>query len=263
MYKKQIKNKKLAVISILLIGIIYFSSGWLLTKNVPVFMYHSIAEESYSEDEGLFVKPDKFEEQIKYWSENGYTAIFATELLESNKFKNPVVITFDDGYKDNYDTAFPILKKYNMKATIFVVADSIGKEGYMNIEQLKEMSDSGIISIQSHTVNHVNLTELSVEELNNELIQSKQTIEQITEKAVTALSYPYGAYNKTVMAEAKKYYKVAFITFGAWSFQKSRSMEADRAGIFRNTTMEEVVQYTQERSKSRIEMIIDHYKEKF
>ena len=110
--------------------------------------------------------------------------------------ENPVLITFDDGYLDNYTNAYPILKKYGFKAMIFCITSFMdqGIPGYFTWEQAKEMEQNGI-SIESHTVTHNSMTELSDEQLRAELAGSKQAIEKNLGKKVTFVAYPTGTYN--------------------------------------------------------------------
>ena len=134
------------------------------TAQVPVLMYHHISEEGNDSTE---LSPEAFEAQIAALAEAGYTSVFpedlATYVREGKELpEKPIVITFDDGYLSNYEYAYPILKKYGMVATIFVIGSTVGDtEHYkdtdypitphFSYEQAKEMVDSGVISIQSHT----------------------------------------------------------------------------------------------------------------
>ena len=134
------------------------------TANVPVLMYHHLNETGSDTTD---ITPELFEAQIAALSEAGYTAVLPDDLeayVRQGKAlpDKPILITFDDGYLSNYELAFPILQKYNMKATIFVIGATLGDtEHYkdtdypitphFNAQQAKEMVDSGLISIQSHT----------------------------------------------------------------------------------------------------------------
>jgi peptidoglycan/xylan/chitin deacetylase (PgdA/CDA1 family) len=109
-----------------------------------------------------------------------------------------LVITFDDGWADNYTNVFPILKAYGLTATIFVVTGFVGQPNYMDWNQLREMSEAGI-SIQSHTVNHKPLAQLSKAEVEYELGTSKKTIEDALGKIVKFLSLPHGVFNDQVL----------------------------------------------------------------
>lgn len=251
---KALKKHLCLIIFVCLIFI--FISYKSLQPGIPIYMYHSISETVLSEDESLSVKPSDFENHIKFIVENNYTPIFTSDLKHSYKYKKPVVITFDDGYLDNYTTAYPILKKYNIKATFFVISDKIDTDGYMTKEQLKELSDSGIISIQSHCATHPNLCKISLDKVNNEFQKSKLDIEQIINKKVTTISYPYGFTNKEIMKEASKYYDIAFITFGVKNYSNKIAMQVPRAGIFRDTTIEEFKTITKERSLNRLQKLL-------
>lgn len=185
--------------------------GRLPQKKVPILMYHQIEDPKPGNPLSyVFVNPANFEAQIKYLSENGYTFLFPDEMYYADQCQKAVVITFDDGYKSNYTKAFPILKKYNAKATIFVTSDKIGSQWYLNQSEIQEMADSGLVTIGSHSTSHPRLTDLNSENLDYELSHSKATLEAITKKPVTNLAYPFGAYSDSVVSSAKKYYSCAF-----------------------------------------------------
>src|SRR4030042_3567421 len=114
-----------------------------------------------------------------------------------------LIITFDDGWADNYTNVFPTLKEYSLTATIFVITGFVGKENYMDWKQLREMSEAGI-SIQSHTVSHKPLAQLSKAEVGYELQTSKKTIEDVLGKQVNFLSLPHGVFNNKVLKMAQE-----------------------------------------------------------
>lgn len=165
---------------------------------VLVLNYHKVDNMNIS----LSVLPEDFDRQMKYLSENGYHTITPDELYDSLASnaelpENPVLITFDDGYEDNYVYAYPILQKYGFKGTIFVITSFLDKnmKNYVTWEQAEEMEASGTISIQSHTVTHSSMTELSDEQLRHELADSKQAIESHLNKPIHFIAYPTGTYN--------------------------------------------------------------------
>ncbi len=165
---------------------------------IVVLNYHKIENMHHS----LAVLPEDFDRQMKYLHDNGFHVITPAELhaalTEGAELpENPVVITFDDGYHDNYKNAYPILKKYGFRATIFVVTSYLDQAvpGYMTWAQAAEMEASGLIDIESHTVTHGSMVELSDEQLRYELAESKRDIEQRLGKTVEFIAYPTGTYN--------------------------------------------------------------------
>lgn len=179
---------------------------------VLVLNYHKIDSKHHS----LSVRPADFESQLKYLSDHGYHSITPQELYEglagtATLPENPVLITFDDGYRDNYTNAFPLLKKYGFKATIFVVTSFLDKKSqYLTWAQAREMEANGI-SIQSHTVTHRSMTDLSDEELRIELVESKRKAEEELGHPVDYIAYPTGTYNLHIAEMVKEAgYKAAF-----------------------------------------------------
>ena len=164
----------------------------------------------------LCVPTHFFDEQMAYLKDNGYVTITPEELYEGIAGnlvlpERPVMITFDDGYVDNYTNAMPVLKKYGMRATIFVVPGFTDVQpNYLTWEQLKEMEKNGF-SVQSHTLNHRALEELPDDEIRAELLNSKLLIEKNLGHPVDFLAYPTGTYNLHIAGIAKDVgYKAAF-----------------------------------------------------
>lgn len=177
------------------------------SATVPIFMYHFILDD-YGDfpDTENFLKPETLEEQLKYISENGYQTIFMDEMDDLYKYEKPVGLTFDDCFVYFYNNAFPLLKKYNQKATIFIITDYINGENYLTEEQLKEIADSGLVKIESHTKTHEYLDEMTYEEQLEQAVESKERLEAITGQKVTVYCYPSGRFNNTTIDIIKEYY---------------------------------------------------------
>ena len=128
-------------------------------RQVPVLMYHAVGDDCWGE-EHLFVRPAELEQQLQYLSENGYETIFFEDLAHLERYEKPVILTFDDGYDDNYTLLLPLLQKYHMKATIFMIAGDIGGPHKLTQPQLRALTQSGLVSIQSHGWSHKNMADM-------------------------------------------------------------------------------------------------------
>lgn len=212
--------KRKIVIALASIVVVLALSVVVLAKNVyviPVAMYHSI--DKNDADTKLAVKPESFARQMAFLRKNNYNVVGLGKIARyiEKKEKLPprtVAITFDDGFKNNYTDAFPALKKYNIPATIFVIVDKIGAPGYLDWKELKEMSDSGIVTIGSHTVSHRFLTSLDSEGLKRELEGSKDVLERGLGKKVEYLCYPMGRHSDLVKRIAKEAGYLCAVTTG-------------------------------------------------
>jgi peptidoglycan/xylan/chitin deacetylase (PgdA/CDA1 family) len=186
---------------------------------IPVLYYHSIERETGNE---LRVPPEEFDSHLKFLSQAGYQSITLHELhqyfYDGLKLpQKPFVLTFDDGYIDNYTNAFQIAEKYGFTGTVFMVTDWIDGTGYLSKEQLREMSKQGW-QIEAHTVSHPKLNEITKEQLKSELLESKRVLEEILSYPVTYLAYPYGIYTEQIIQEAKEAgYLMGFTTERGWA----------------------------------------------
>lgn len=174
---------------------------------VPIIMYHSVGYAG--EDKPNFVRPDHFEYQMAYLREHQFDVVTLGDYLNHIKgikrlMKKSVVLTFDDGFVDNYTNAFEILKKYDYPAVMFVPSDYINMEGRLTLAQLKEMIKDKI-DIGSHTRHHVYLPDKSQEVIEDEVIESKRILESKLGTKVDFFAYPIGGFNE----EVKKVVKLA------------------------------------------------------
>ena len=195
------------------------------TVAVPVLMYHSVSDG----DEYVVISPENFRKHLEAIKENGFTPVSLDELIRYVDYgfplpSNPVCITFDDGYLDNYTNAFPMLKEFGFKATIFAIVSSVGKETYKNTsyeitphfsyDQAREMIDSGLISVQSHTYDMHQSTRFEsgparetvlrfeneglmdyITRFRGDLLAAKTILETELEKPLVGFAYPLGKYN--------------------------------------------------------------------
>ena len=217
--------KKRYLIIILVLGLIIVTVLAIFFRNqknknanvkIPILLYHDFVETVPDSDPDNFSyinTPQSYEENIKTLLENGYKFISFQELYDANNGKielpeKPILVTLDDGYYSNYEYIFPILKKYNVKASIFIVTDKIGKEidgkKYLNWEQCREMQDSGLVEIFSHSKKHVFYDKLPVRMIRDDVIKSYKIIEEnLGSKKLKVFAYPYGAYTKETVWSLK------------------------------------------------------------
>ena len=168
---------------------------------IPILMYHSICGDY--PDNGLMIAPEDFSNHMQWLSENGFTTMSLEEAYESFKTgkvpKKPVVITFDDGYADNYLEAFPVLKKYNMKATFFIITNNTDKDGYyMSSDMLREMQDSGM-EIENHTAYHFELGGAALSDQQMTIEDGKEYLKETLGIESKYLCYPAGKYDDTTI----------------------------------------------------------------
>ena len=114
------------------------------------------------------------------------------------------MLTFDDGYADFYYDAFPLLKKYQVKATVYIITDYIGWEGFLNKQQIQELLDSGLVEIGSHTLDHYNLKYVASSEAKRQIVESKQYLEETFNTPIETFAYPFGGFNDDVVQITKE-----------------------------------------------------------
>ncbi len=185
---------------------------------IPVLMYHSISDDRSN----LSVSVNNFERQIQYLYTSGFKTIQFNSIDE--KIKKPLIITFDDGYKDNLINALPILKKYNFTSICFVVSDLIGKSNIwdknnsnyvykelLSKNDIKVCLDNGMF-IGSHGKSHRSLIELNTDEIIREIKISKTVLENIIGNKIDCFSYPFGSVTKLSANLVNKSYHFAVST---------------------------------------------------
>lgn len=163
----------------------------------PILMYHRVG--ANPEGSGLIVSPETFGRQMEFLKIHKYRVLTLDDLVDRVKrgerqpFKS-VVITFDDGYADNFDNAFPVLRKMDFPATIFMITDNVNKEGWLGEEDLRIL-DSTRVEIGSHTLSHAYLPNIDDPEVvRQEIYDSKTKLETILGHPVDEFSYPAGGF---------------------------------------------------------------------
>lgn len=229
-------------------------------RDIPVLMYHRVI--TSEEEKGVYdtyVTKENFEKQMKYIKENGYETINFYDI-ENGEFKRRfdenkkyVIITFDDGYKDNLINALPILKKFSLKAVLFFITDisynkwdtdveNRPKEKdfkLMNLEEIKEFYASGLIEIGGHTTSHLDMPTIDDYILKKDLEISKKKIEKITGKKAISFAYPWGRNNEKSRKVVKDIgYQFAVSTESGSPCFSDNLFEIQRVGIYSKDDME-------------------------
>lgn len=166
---------------------------------VPILMYHYIRVNPDPTDAigyGLSITPDLFAAHMGFLAERGYQAVPMRELdpyLGTGRLPTlkTTVLTFDDGYRDAYVEAWPVLKQHGFRATIYMITDLIENRRYLTAAQLRELNAAGI-EIGSHTVTHSDLPSLSIDRARRELVESRAVLERLLGGPVTSFCYPSG-----------------------------------------------------------------------
>ena len=171
-------------------------------QTIGVLCYHSISNNplKYSE---YCISTQEFEEDVKYFTEQGYNLVKPCNMWYAKGDKN-IVLTSDDGYEDFYTNVFPILKKYKACAAVYIMSSKINKSGYLKDWQIKEMHDSGLVEIGNHmhimhrrgmeTLRGYYNDEIMLKEAVEDIKRCSDEIEKITGKATESMAYPYGVY---------------------------------------------------------------------
>jgi hypothetical protein len=237
--------KKILCFLAICIAILAISFGvmWGLSTDykiygVPVLNYHQVNDEKHS---ALTLHVDQFREQMEYLHNQGYNTITLAQLYDylenGTELPNkPIVITFDDGYVDNYKNVLPILKEYNMKATLFMISDAANTPGFVSTEQMHQM-EAGGFDIQGHTNHHKILTKIAPTELPDALLGGKTSLEGILGEPIEYLAYPGGFNDMLVQYVTKQSgYKMAF-TVQPGTVQPGDNLYAlNRLAIFQGDT---------------------------
>jgi peptidoglycan/xylan/chitin deacetylase (PgdA/CDA1 family) len=210
---------------------------------IPILMFHYIRDYNDPSDEigtNLSVSPNVFSSEISRYKYEGYNTISFDEYLSGKSNAKSIILTFDDGYDDAYQAA-NILKTNGLIGVFYIITGKIGTAGYLSQNQIKEMSDDGMV-IGSHSISHPDLSKTNESKIRLELKDSKQTLEQITGKPVNDFCYPSGKYSSTVSDIAKELgYKTAVTTVNATSGNFTSFFELPRLRVSSSDTPESLI----------------------
>lgn len=221
-------------------------------KDIPVLMYHRVI--SSEKEKGVYdtaILKEEFEKQMRYLIDNNYE-IVTFEDLADGKYKERfekkyVIITFDDGYKDNYYNVLPILKKYGIKIVLYLVSDSTYNEWDVEVEnrekekrfelmtkeELLVLNESGLIEFGGHTKKHLYMKNVAKDIMLRDLKESKEKIEKLIGKKLVSFAYPWGANDRIAQESVKELgYEFAVSTESGTACFSDNLFEIKRVGIY-------------------------------
>ncbi len=184
-----------------------------VSAKIPIIMYHYV---EYVQDvndlvrKRLDITPNVFAAEMKVLHNDNYDTYFVKDIpdilsgrIEYNASRS-AVLTFDDGYEDFYYDVLPVLKKYQMKATIYVIYDYIGRRGFLNDKEIREILDSGLVELGSHTFDHYYLKKAPAASARHQIEDSKKEFEDRFGVNIKTFAYPYGAFDQQAIDMVKE-----------------------------------------------------------
>lgn len=227
-----------------------FKNG--IRTKLPIIMYHYV---EYVVDQNdlirkkLNINPGIFERQLKSFIAEGYTSYFVKDIPDILAQKETVsgkriVLTFDDGYEDFYLSAYPILKKYHLKSTIYIMFNYLGRKGYLSEKEVQELINSGIVEIGSHTLDHTALKTAKKEIAVKEITENKTKLENKFNIKVETFAYPYGVFNKETVELVKQAGYSAAVSVIPGVYQSKENLfylSRLRGGVFSGTNADKVI----------------------
>ena len=218
---------------------------------VPVLCYHRVCpEKDFGKVRSICVRPENFRAQMRCLKDLGFTALSVQTFvhylrLQKNIPSRSVVITFDDGYQDNFTYAVPILKQFGFTANIFLVTDRIGKTNAWDEEniplltedQIKEMRDQGMV-FGSHTASHMDMTKAEASRMREELERSRKKIEDLTWRRDIPFCYPYSRFNQDTKRRVREAGYLCGLAMDAGPWDQTQDLfEMSRVQVFPSTSL--------------------------
>ena len=218
---------------------------------IPILMYHAIhvMDPSEAANAGLIVDPTTFESHLQALKEAGYYTLTPDEAYKAltenvlPENKKVVWLTFDDSLKDFYTNAFPLLQKYQMKATNNVITGFVqaGREDMLTLDEIKEMKEKGM-SFEDHTVNHPDLSTATADQQTLELADSKAFLDDNLSQKTTTVAYPSGRYSDATLQIAESLgYKMGLTTNNGLASLSNGLLSLNRVRVNPTTTAEDLL----------------------
>lgn len=193
--------------------VLYNSNVWKVTENSSnkVLGYHSVGGGSFGH-----IEPDRFRSHLDFLDTH-YDIVDLPEVLHDRREKS-VALTFDDGFKDFYEHVLPILREYNAPATVYIITDTLddssfthdGRENeYLSHEEIEELVDEELVTIGNHTRSHPFLSEITGDELKEEIVGAKERLEQLFDVEITRFSYPSNNFSSEAVTIARESHEIA------------------------------------------------------
>jgi peptidoglycan/xylan/chitin deacetylase (PgdA/CDA1 family) len=201
----------------------------LLEKNlsqvheIPVLMYHQVVQKAPAVSKfNLHVTREDLDRQLRFLKDRGFETVTFGDLMTKRLPRKPILLTFDDGYEDNYKDLLPLLREHRMKAVIYILGDrkvttnfwdtpkGEAEHSLLKPAQIREMAQSGLVEFGSHSMRHSRLTLLKPAEVEREVAGSKKALEDFLKKPVVSFAYPYGFVDQEIKESVRR----AGYTFG-------------------------------------------------
>ncbi len=213
--------------------------------SLPILTYHHIRNYNNPEDKAgtdISVSPENFDSQMKWLNDNNFQTVGLDYFNRPFKLeKKPIIITFDDGYQDNYDEAFQILNKYDFKGVFYIITDKVNFPEYLTWNEILKMKNAGMI-FGSHTLSHPPLDAIAKDKREKEISESKQALEDHLGAAINDFCYPYGRHDQSVVDIVKKYnYKTATTTKSGINNEFTDRLKLERLTVRNESDLKKIL----------------------
>ncbi len=210
-------------------------------KKLLILYYHEVVKKGEG-DSYQKIEEEKFEEQMKYLQDNGYTALFFSDLDKPLPEKS-VVVSFDDGFLSVYENAAPIMKKYGVKGNIYLPTAYIGNDAkFMDWGQIKVLQESGGFEMQAHTHNHVDIRTLTTPLMQEEIQNSQTFFERELNRKPCAICLPFGTYDRKSLRLLKTNGEYKYVLGSFYGMVGKRKLQKGgllpRIGVSNTDTLE-------------------------